>query len=121
MMNLRREVASKYFKQYGVRLDPEREVLVCLGSKEGFSHMCLALIGPGDTAIVPGPSYPAHLFAVALAGGNAIALEVSDRRSTCRTSLIRASTFIRPKVADRQFPTQPLDGYRRAGVLCGSW
>ena len=52
-----REVASKYFKQYGVRLDPESEIVVCLGSKEGFSHMCLALMGPGDTAIVPAPPF----------------------------------------------------------------
>ena len=75
---LRREVSGKYFKQFGVRLDPEREVLTCLGSKDGFSHMCLALMGPGDTAIVPAPSYPAHLFAVALAAGNEILLEVFD-------------------------------------------
>ena len=58
IMNLRREVASKYLKQYGVRLDPESEIIVCLGSKEGFSHMCLALMGPGDTAIVPAPTFP---------------------------------------------------------------
>ncbi|MCH8921997.1 MAG: aminotransferase class I/II-fold pyridoxal phosphate-dependent enzyme, partial [Planctomycetes bacterium] len=41
ILNLRREVASKYLKRYGARLDPESEVMVCLGSKEGFSHMCL--------------------------------------------------------------------------------
>jgi len=76
--NLRREVAAKYLKKYGVRLDPESEVLVCLGSKEGFSHMCLALMGPGDTAIVPAPYFPVHTYAVALASGNVIALEVAD-------------------------------------------
>ena len=58
MLNLRRDVAAKYYKQYGVRLDPERELLVCLGSKEGFSHMCLALLGPGDSAIVPALTIP---------------------------------------------------------------
>jgi alanine-synthesizing transaminase len=77
LLSLRREAAAKYFKHYGVRLDPEREVVVCLGSKDGFSHMCLALMGPGDTAIVPAPSYPAHAFAVALASGNQILLEVT--------------------------------------------
>ena len=76
--NLRREVASKYLKKYGVRLDPESEVLVCLGSKEGFSHICLALVGPGDTAIVPAPYFPVHVYAVALAAANVIALEVAD-------------------------------------------
>jgi alanine-synthesizing transaminase len=76
--NLRREVASKYFRKYGVRLDPQREVVVCLGSKEGFSHLCLALMGPGDTAIVPAPYFPVHVYAVALAAGNVITLEVAD-------------------------------------------
>jgi alanine-synthesizing transaminase len=78
IMNLRREVASRYLKKWGVRLDPESEVIATLGSKEGFSHLCLALIGPGDTAIVPAPTYPAHLYAVSLASGNAITLEVAD-------------------------------------------
>lgn len=78
ILNLRREVASKYLTRYGVRLDPESEVIVCLGSKEGFSHMCLALMGPGDTAIAPAPYFPVHMYAVALASGNVIALEVAD-------------------------------------------
>jgi alanine-synthesizing transaminase len=76
--NLRREVAGKYLKKYGVRLDPESEVITCLGSKEGFAHMCLALMGPGDTAIVPAPYYPVHMYAVALASGNVITLEVAQ-------------------------------------------
>ncbi len=76
--NLRREAAAKYVKKYGVRLDPEAELIATLGSKEGFSHMCLALLGPGDTAIVPAPSYPAHSYGVALASANAISLEVAD-------------------------------------------
>ncbi len=78
IVNLRREVASKYLTRYGTRLDPETEVITCLGSKEGFSHMCLALMGPGDTAIVPAPYFPVHMYAVALAAGNVIALEVAD-------------------------------------------
>lgn len=78
IVNLRREVAGKYFKRFGVRLDPESQVMTCLGSKEGFSHMCLALMGPGDTAIVPAPFFPVHMYAVALASGNVIALEVAD-------------------------------------------
>ena len=46
--NLRREVASRYQKRFGVDLDPDQEVVATIGSKEGFSHMCLALLGPGD-------------------------------------------------------------------------
>jgi alanine-synthesizing transaminase len=101
ILGLRREVAAKYLKSYGVRLDPKREVVVCLGSKEGFSHLCLALLGPGDTAIVPAPSYPAHLYAVALAAANAILLEVTDTEKllanvdyTCRHMVPRPKVFI---------------------------
>ena len=108
IMSLRREVASKYFKQHGVRLDPLNQVLVCLGSKEGFSHMCLALVGPGDTAIVPAPHYPAHLYAVAMAAANAILLEVTDPANflsnidyTCRHMVPR------PKLLIINFPHNP--------------
>ena len=108
ILSLRREVAAKYFKYHGVRLDPQREVLVCLGSKEGFSHLCLALLGPGDTAIVPAPFYPAHLYAVALAAANAILLEVTDPEKllanvdyTCRHLVPR------PKVWILNFPHNP--------------
>src|SRR5262249_12089066 len=67
LFNLRREVALRYQRSHGVQLDPETEVLAGLGSKEVFSHMCLALLGPGDTAVVPAPSFPVHVYAVALA------------------------------------------------------
>lgn len=74
---LRKEVAARYLKYYGVRLDPETETIVCLGSKEGLSHLCLALLGSGDTAIVPSPYFPAHLHGVMLASANALMLDVT--------------------------------------------
>ena len=119
IMSLRREVASKYFKHFGVRLDPEREVVVCLGSKEGFSHMCLALIGPGDTAIVPAPSYPAHVYAIALASGNAIHLEVADaEKFLSNVSFTCQHLYPKPKLLVINFPHNPVDRHGRAGVLC---
>src|SRR4029077_3570214 len=75
LYNLRREIALRYARRHGVTLDPDAEVLAGLGSKEVFSHMCLALLGPGDTAIVPAPSFPIHVYAVALASGNVISLD----------------------------------------------
>ncbi|NLE37542.1 MAG: aminotransferase class I/II-fold pyridoxal phosphate-dependent enzyme [Pirellulaceae bacterium] len=108
LLNLRREAASKYFKQFGVRLDPDAQVIACLGSKEGFSHLCLALLGPGDTAVIPAPSYPAHLYGVALAAAGQILLEVADPAQflsnvayTCRH--LRP----RPKVVIVNFPHNP--------------
>lgn len=76
--NLRRELASKYYRKYGVNLDPDSEVIACLGSKEGFSHMCLALMGPGDTAMIPSPYFPVHMYGVILASGNVVSLDVAD-------------------------------------------
>lgn len=108
ILSLRREVAAKYFKQHGVRLDPERELTVCLGSKEGFSHLCLALLGPGDTAIVPAPSYPAHLYAVALASANAILLEVADSEKLLRNIDYTCRHMVpTPKVLIVNFPHNP--------------
>ena len=78
IVNLRREVAKKYERHYGVQLDHHCEVIACLGSKEGFSHMCLALMGPGDTAMIPSPYFPVHMYGVILASGNVVALDVAD-------------------------------------------
>jgi alanine-synthesizing transaminase len=108
LLSLRRDVASKYVKRWGVRLDPEREVIVCLGSKEGFSHMCLALMGPGDTAIVPAPSYPAHLYAVALAGGNQILLDVADSEEfLSNVAYTCQHLYPKPKLLIVNFPHNP--------------
>ena len=108
MLNLRREVASKYFRRYGVRLDPETEVMVCLGSKEGFSHMCLALMGPGDTAIIPAPYFPVHTYAVALAAGNVIALEVADsEKFLSNIAYTCQHLYPRPKLLIINYPHNP--------------
>ena len=108
ILNLRREVASKYLKNYGVRLDPELEVTVCLGSKEGFSHMCLALMGPGDTAITPAPYFPVHMYAVALASGNVIALEVGNSEQLLSNIAYTCQhLYPRPKLLILNFPHNP--------------
>ncbi len=95
LLNLRRELTSKYLRKYGVRLDPETEALVCLGSKEGFSHMCLALMGPGDTAIIPSPYFPVHQFGVVLASGMWSLWKLPTVKSFFRTLPTPASIFIR--------------------------
>jgi alanine-synthesizing transaminase len=108
ILNLRREVASKYFRKYGVRLDPETQTIVCLGSKEGYSHACLALLGPGDIAIIPAPTYPAHLYGVTLAAGNAIALEVADpQRFLSNVAYSCQHLYPRPKLVVVNFPHNP--------------
>jgi alanine-synthesizing transaminase len=106
--NLRREVSARYWKRYGVRLDPNSEVIATIGSKEGFSHMCLALMGPGDTAIVPSPSFPIHVYAVVLASGNVIAVDVRDPDQYLRDIAYTCEhLYPRPKVVIANFPHNP--------------
>jgi alanine-synthesizing transaminase len=78
MSNLRTELAKYYKSHYGVPIVADSEIVFTIGSKEGFSHLCLALIGPGDTALVPAPAYPIHSYAVILAGGVALPVNVTD-------------------------------------------
>ena len=108
LANLRREVSIRYWRKYGVRLNPDNEVIACLGSKEGFSHLCLALMGPGDTAIVPSPSFPIHVYAVVLAAGNVIALDVRDPDQFLSTVAFTCEKlYPRPKVVIVNFPHNP--------------
>jgi LL-diaminopimelate aminotransferase len=65
----RQAVARYYQKLFGVELDPEKEVLPLLGSKEGLVNMTLALVGSGDAVLIPNPAYPAYEMAARLAGG----------------------------------------------------
>ena len=66
---LRRAQASYYERRFGVKLNPETQVVATLGSKEGFANMAQAITGPGDVVLVPNPSYPIHAFGFLMAGG----------------------------------------------------
>jgi alanine-synthesizing transaminase len=106
--NLRREVSKRYDRKYGVRLNPDDEVIACIGSKEGFSHMCLALMGPGDTAIVPSPTFPIHTYAVVLASGNVIALDVRDpQKFLDNIAYTCEHLFPKPRLVVVNFPHNP--------------
>jgi alanine-synthesizing transaminase len=108
IFNLRREVALRYAKRHGVELDPETEVIACLGSKEAFSHMCLALLGPGDTAIVPAPSFPIHVYSIALASGNVISAECTQPdRFLANIAHVAEHLYPKPKVVVVNFPHNP--------------
>ncbi len=66
---LREGMAEHYQARYGVELDPESEVVVTIGAKEGIAHLMLAILEAGDTVIVPSPAYPIHSYSVVFAGG----------------------------------------------------
>ncbi len=106
--NLRREVSKRYWKRYGVRLDPDTEIIATIGSKEGFSHMCLALMGPGDTAITPSPTFPIHSYSVMLASGNVIALDVRNpQKFLSNVAYTCEHLYPKPKLVIVNFPHNP--------------
>ena len=106
--NLRKEVAKKYERKWNVQLDPETEVLACIGSKEGFSHFCLAMLGPGDTAIVPDPAYPIHNYAVALAGANVVSVPLgNDEKFLSNVTMVIESMYPKPKLLILNYPHNP--------------
>ncbi|MGD0387336.1 MAG: aminotransferase class I/II-fold pyridoxal phosphate-dependent enzyme [Tepidisphaeraceae bacterium] len=122
---LRREVAKKYQAKYGVQLDPESEVIATIGSKEGFSHLCLALLGPGDTAIVPDPAFPIHVYAVAMAGANVIRVPLgSDQTFLARIEKMIEGLYPTPKLLILNYPHNPTamtiepDFWDRAIAMC---
>jgi alanine-synthesizing transaminase len=106
--NLRGEIAKKYARLWNVQLDPETEVLACIGSKEGFSHLCLAMLGPGDTAVVPDPAFPIHNYAVALAGANVITVPLgNDEKFLNTVATVCEQLYPKPKLLILNFPHNP--------------
>jgi alanine-synthesizing transaminase len=66
---LRRAQAAYYGRRFGVKLDPETQVVATLGSKEGFANMAQAITAPGDVVLCPNPTYPIHAFGFIMSGG----------------------------------------------------
>jgi alanine-synthesizing transaminase len=66
---LRRAQAAYYGRRFGVKLNPDTQVVATLGSKEGFANVAQAITAPGDIVLVPNPSYPIHIFGFLMAGG----------------------------------------------------
>ncbi len=66
---LRRAQANYYKRRFGVKLDPETEIIATLGSKEGLANLAMAITAPGDVMLIPNPSYPIHPYGFMIAGG----------------------------------------------------
>jgi len=82
---LRKAIARWYEERFGVSLDPDREVLPVIGSKEGIGHVALCFIDPGDLALVPDPGYPVYARGTFLAGGDCYFLPSPRRTTFCPT------------------------------------
>jgi len=106
--NLRREIARYYDRQHGVSLNPDNEIICTIGSKEGVSHLSLALLGPGDSVLVPVPAFPIHIYSCVIAGASIVQVPIAEDEAflrsvdtLCRTSLPK------PRVIMLNYPHNP--------------
>jgi len=111
---LRRAQAAYYGRRFGVDIDPESEIIVTLGSKEGLANLAQAITSPGDVVLVPNPCYPIHSFGFIMAGGALRSLPASEAdqgsfRSEFMSALERAVAHSIPKplAVVLNFPANP--------------
>jgi len=105
---LRAAVASLYDRKFNVELDPDTEIVTTIGAKEGLSHVMWVLLGPGDTALVPTPSYPIHIYAPLFAGADVRQVPLGPGQNFF-DNLMEAweNAWPRPRVILLSFPHNP--------------
>jgi len=121
---LRRALAGYYARRFDVKLDPETEVIATLGSKEGLANLSAAITSPGDTILVPNPSYPIHQFGFIIAGASVRSIPATPDDEMLR-AIDRAvrHSVPKPTVLIVNFPSNPtaymadLDFYRELVAL----
>jgi alanine-synthesizing transaminase len=105
---LRRAQAGYYAKRFGVEVDPECEVVVTMGSKEGLASLATAITAPGDVVLAPNPSYPIHTFGFIIAGAAIRSVPTTPDEDYWR-SLDKAMAFTvpRPSILVVNYPSNP--------------
>ena len=105
---LRKADAAYYARRFGVDLDPERETIVTIGSKEGLANLAQAITSPGDVILVPNPTYPIHPYGFIIAGGSVRHIPVTPRHEFL-PALERAvrHTVPKPIALVLNFPSNP--------------
>jgi len=105
---LRLAIADWYRRRYDVEIDPEREAIATIGAKEGLSHLALAIVEPGDVALVPSPTYPIHPYSVIIAGGDVRSVRLEEGTDFYE-ALVAAhrESWPPPKLLILSFPHNP--------------
>jgi len=105
---LRKAIVNWYQTRYGVELDPNNEAIVTIGSKEGISHLCLAILDSNDTVVVPNPSYPIHIYGPAIAGAHVVSVPIHNREQfLAELESLIPRMMPRPKALIVNFPSNP--------------
>ncbi len=108
MKNLKREIALYYGRNYNVKLNGTDDVICTIGSKEGISHICLALLGPGDSVLVPAPAFPIHVYAAVIAGASVIRISLYSEDSFLQQIQNVCQSFTpKPKLVMLNYPHNP--------------
>ncbi len=108
MKNLKREIALYYKRNYNVNLTGEDDVICTIGSKEGISHLCLALLGPGDTVLTPAPAFPIHVYAAVIAGANVLRIQLGPEEAMLEQIIsVCKSLYPGPKLLMLNYPHNP--------------
>jgi alanine-synthesizing transaminase len=108
IFNLRREIAWHYERRFDVDIDPEHEAMAVIGTKEGLSHLALALIDEGDLALVPNPTFPIHIYSIVLAGGSVVSIPLREENDFVPSlAEIAQDIWPRPKALILSFPHNP--------------
>ena len=105
---LRLAIASWYKRKYDVDVDPETEIVVTMGAKEGLGHLVLATISQGEVVFVPDPGYPIHMYSVVIAGGDLRTIPLAPKEEFFRRlSIATKTTWPQPKMLIISFPNNP--------------
>jgi len=111
---LRKAICDFYQRNYGVELNPETEAIMTIGAKEGYSHLILAMVEPGDSVMVPNPTYPIHYYAPIIAGGDAISIPINlEEKQNFEEYFLKSihdtvkASFKKPKALVLSFPHNP--------------
>jgi alanine-synthesizing transaminase len=105
---LRSAITDWYKRNYDVDLDPDTEAIATIGSKEGISHLALAVISPGDVVLTPSPTYPIHPYSVVIAGGEIRSIPLQPGRDFFEDIVTATKqTWPRPKMLIINFPHNP--------------
>ena len=105
---LRVAIADWYKRRYDVDLDPETEIVVSMGAKEGIGHLVLATISQGEVVVVPGPAYPIHTYSVVIAGGDLRTIPLLPKDEFFeRLNMAIKTTWPQPKMLILSFPNNP--------------
>ncbi|MBU2590549.1 MAG: aminotransferase class I/II-fold pyridoxal phosphate-dependent enzyme [Nitrospinae bacterium] len=105
---LRLAITDWYKRNYDVDLDPESEAIVTIGSKEGLSHLALAISGPGDTVLVPSPTYAIHYYAFIISGADVVSVPLTKNDDFFEALLDTFNRLMpKPKIIVINFPHNP--------------